>query len=87
VIEETGRNRRWATYRGEMGGMGDQNYGDGLTAMVMFDCAAGDRLRMGIWFGPDPAPDVPVAEADLTGTVADPAAMQRFVSSFRVCGG
>lgn len=85
VVEETGRQLRWATYRGEVGGADDQEFGPRLSAMVMFDCAAEDRVRMGIWFGPDPAPDTPTAEVDPTGTVADPEEIQRFVAPFRVC--
>ena len=58
---------------------------DGLVTMVMPKC--GDtRLRFGMWFGPDPAPETPVAEADFTGTNADPAAIQAFLGHFKLCG-
>lgn len=86
IIEEGGRTLRWVTYRGEVGGSGQRDYGEGLGAMVMFDCAGTERIRLGIWFGPDPSPDTAVADADFTNTVADPEALQRFVSPFRVCG-
>lgn len=58
---------------------------DGLVTMVMPKC--GDkRLRFGMWFGPDPAPGTPVAEADFTGSNADPAAIQAFLGHFKLCG-
>lgn len=58
---------------------------DGLVTMVMPKC--GDkRLRFGMWFGPDPSPGTPVAEADFTGTNADPEAIQAFLGHFRLCG-
>lgn len=86
AIEETGRTLRWVTYRGEVGGSMQRDYDEGLGAMVMFDCQNSDRVRMGIWFGPDPSPETPADQADFTGSVADPDAIQRFVQPFRVCG-
>lgn len=44
-----------------------------------------ERVRMGIWFGPDPVPDTPVDEADFSGTVADETEIQRFMSGFDLC--
>ncbi len=58
----------------------------GLVTMVMPQCAHDPRLRFAMWFGPDPASDKPVAEADYAGTVADPAAIQEFLGHFRLCG-
>ena len=54
--------------------------------MVMPECPGDHRLRFGMWFGPDPAPEKPVAEADFTGTNADPAALQEFLGHFKLCG-
>jgi len=85
VIEEDDRTLRWVSYRGEVGDRGSAQFGDGLTAMVMFECPGAERVRMGIWFGPDPDPDTPVESADLTGSVADEAEIQRFMSNFDVC--
>lgn len=59
---------------------------DGLVTMVMPRCPGDNRLRFALWFGPDPAPGTPVAEADFTGTNADPAAIQGFLGHFRLCG-
>jgi hypothetical protein len=39
-------------------------------------------MRMGIWFGPEGA-----SREDLTGTPADEAALQAFLSHFRPCRG
>lgn len=59
--------------------------GEGLTSMCLIDCPADKRLRMAIWFVPDPSPDSPVAELDLTGTPADEAALAEFMGRFRFC--
>jgi hypothetical protein len=58
----------------------------GLVTMVMPECSHDSRLRFGLWFGPDPSPDKPVAETDFAGTNADPAAMQEFLGHFQLCG-
>lgn len=85
VIEETGRTLRYVSYRGEVR-MGDRSdFGEGLNSIVMFECPQAERVRMGIWFGPDPAPDTPADELDATGTVADPQEIERFMSHFDVC--
>lgn len=84
VIEEETRTLRWAAYRGEID-RGSSELGEGLTTMVMFECPGAERVRMGIWFGPDPFPDAPVGEADFTGSVADPSAIQSFMAAFDVC--
>jgi hypothetical protein len=85
TIEEPGRTLRYVAYRGEINGQMQANVEDALTTMIMFDCPAAERVRMGIWFGPDPSPDTPADETDFTGTVADEDAIQRFVANFDVC--
>lgn len=54
----------------------------GTSPWVFIDA---ERVRMGIWFGPDSAPDTPVDEVDFSGTVADETEIQRFTSDFDVC--
>jgi hypothetical protein len=85
TLEEDSRTMHWVTYRGEIAARNQGDLEDGISAMVMFDCPGSDRVRMGIWFGPDPDPDAPVAETDFTGTVADPDEIQRFMAHFDVC--
>lgn len=85
VIEEESRTLRWVSYRGEIGDRGSSQFGEGLTSMVMFECPGSERTRMGIWFGPDPDPDAPADSADLAGSVADEAEIQRFMARFDVC--
>jgi hypothetical protein len=58
---------------------------EGIATMLLFDCAGDERLRLGLWFGPDPAPELPAAEADLTGTPGDPEAIVAFLSRLQVC--
>jgi len=57
----------------------------GIVTMVMPECPHDDRLRFGMWFGPDVTPEKPVAETDFVGTNADPAAMQDFLGHFQLC--
>lgn len=85
TIEEDNRTLRWVAYRGEIDNRSRQDFGEALNAMIMVECPGAERVRMGIWFGPDPDPDTPADEADFTGTVADEAEIQRFMSNFDVC--
>jgi hypothetical protein len=75
----------YSANRGEVSREGKADK-DGLVTMVMPRCAGDKRLRFGMWFGPDPSPETPVAETDFTGTAADPAAIQEFLGHFKLCG-
>lgn len=59
---------------------------DSLTTTVLVECPGSSRLRLGMWFGNDPAPEAPGEELDLTGTTADPAALAELLGHFRFCG-
>jgi hypothetical protein len=59
---------------------------EGLMTFFSVDCPGDDRARMGVWFGPDPAPAQPVTEIDLTGTVGDPARLRELIGHFELCG-
>jgi hypothetical protein len=84
TLESDGREILYAASRGEVSRQG-RGHGQGIVTMVMPRC--GDRrLRFGLWFGPDPAPEKPVAEADFTGTAADPKAIAEFLGHFELCG-
>jgi hypothetical protein len=75
----------YAAYRGEVRHHGGKA-GDGIVTMVLPECPD-DRLRFGVWIGPDPQADKPVAEAAYTGTAADPQAVHDFLDHFQLCGG
>ena len=85
AIDSGGRQVLYTASRGEVSQRGHRHR-EGLVTMVMPDCAD-NRLRFGLWLGPDPTPDKPVEEADYTGTNADPAALQDFLGHFDMCGG
>ena len=56
-----------------------------LAAMLRVDCPQDDRLRMGLWFVPDPAPDRKPEGAAFAGTPADPEAIREIAGYFRFC--
>jgi hypothetical protein len=84
ILTVNGTEILYSANRGEINRKGGRDE-DGLVTMVMPKCGD-NRLRFGMWFGPDPSPGTPVAEADFTGTTADPAAIQAFLSHFKLCG-
>jgi len=84
TVTAGGRQILYSASRGEVSRRGRTNE-EGIVTMVMPRCAD-SRLRFGIWFGPDPSPEKPVAEADYAGTAADPAAIADFLSHFELCG-
>jgi hypothetical protein len=75
----------YSSSRGSVRIHGDQEM-DGLTSVMYIGCPDDKKLRMGIWIGPDPAPDQPDDSLELAGTHADPAEIRSFMSWFDVCG-
>ena len=86
-FELPGRTLRWVAYRGEIaaGSGNGAQLGEGLSSMILMGCPDDDRMRLGIWFGPDPDPDTPVDEADFRGTVVDEAEIRGFMEPLDVC--
>lgn len=59
----------------------------GVLTLLAFECPGGDSWhRLGVWFAPDPAPEVPAAEVDWSGTPGDPEAIADFLGRFELCG-
>ncbi len=76
---------RYVAQRGSIGG--DRGEGaEGLTATVLVECAGDERIRLAIWFGPDPDPEAAPEALAVGGTVADPEALAGFLGQFRFCG-
>ena len=63
----------------------DGSRGDSLMNFFSLDCPGDKRARMGVWFAPDPAPERPNAEVDLTGTIGDPEVIRELVGHFELC--
>lgn len=84
TVTVNGTQVLYSANRGEVSREGKADK-KGIVTMMMPRCPD-SRMRFAMWFGPDPAPGKPVAEADFTGTTADPAAIEEFLGHFRLCG-
>ena len=82
-MELDGSNAIYTIYRGDINV--DNKTGEGLAAMAMIECPEDHRIRLGIWFGPDPSQGEAIEEADLTGTPGDKQAIKGFLSHFDFC--
>lgn len=59
----------------------------GVLTVLALDCPGDDSWhRIGVWFAPDPAPELPAAEVDWSGGPGDPAAIADFLGRFELCG-
>jgi hypothetical protein len=83
-VEVNGQKLVYTASRGEV--THDGKTTNGITTMMLFGCPVKDsRVRVGIWFGPDPDTSKPTAETDFTGTNADPEEIRKFAEHFRPC--
>jgi hypothetical protein len=74
-------------YMAQRGGLHlDHGRTEGINAMMLVDCPEDGRLRMAIWFGPDPDKGAPPGSANLQGSPADEDALRAFMGHFRLCG-
>ena len=86
-LEIDGRPVYYATSRGEVQRRHSRqrHRAKGLVTLLSVDCPEDNRLRLGIWFGPDPDPGKPADTLDLSGTTADPEAIKEFAGHFHFC--
>lgn len=84
-VTANGQKILFSAMRGEV--EVNDKHQDGITTMMLIDCAEAkdNRVRFGLWFGPDPAPGEPAEKLNLAGTNADPEAIRQFASHFRFC--
>jgi hypothetical protein len=82
-VDANGQKIAFSASRGEIRQDGERK--EGITTMMLIDCPQDDRVRFGLWFGPDPAPETPAEQLKLAGTNADPEAIRAFASHFRFC--
>jgi hypothetical protein len=74
----------WVSHRGTLDTDESGRSKEGLLTLMLLDC--GDsRNRFGIWLGPDPDPAAAPADLDVSGTVSDPEAIERFLSPIHPC--
>jgi len=74
----------YAISRGRVKVQGDHSM-DGLTSVLFIRCPDDKKMRLGIWVAPDPNTDTSANGIDFTGTNADPARIESFMSSFALC--
>jgi len=87
TMEQAGAELMYVVQRGRVSmGRRGRNRDDGLASMALIECPDDSRLRIGIWFVPDPDPEADAETLDLTGTPGDPAAMAEFYGHFNLCG-
>ena len=89
-LPSEGHTVRYVNQRGTFTLSADEDGGkdesvQGLSSLVLFQCEKSSRLRLGVWFTPDPAPDTKVGAPELEGTPADTEAVRRFMSHFHPC--
>lgn len=82
-VEAGGRELAYTVHRGTV--TTGKTGRPALAAMLRVDCPQDDRLRMGLWFIPDPAPREKPEGAAFAGTPADPEAIREFAWHFRFC--
>ena len=56
-----------------------------LNTILFIECPGQNRLRMGLWMAPDPAPGKPLEQLELKGTPVDPETMRTFMSHINPC--
>jgi hypothetical protein len=74
----------WVSHRGTLETDEAGRSKEGLLTLMLLDCRD-SRNRFGIWLGPDPDPMAAPAELDISGTVSDPEAIERFLSPIHPC--
>jgi hypothetical protein len=83
VVETNGYPVMYLAQRGDM--QMNEARSEGVHSLLLVDCPQDARMRMGIWFGPDPDPQAPVATANFEGTPADEKALRAFLGHFHLC--
>lgn len=85
VLSRDGDEIVWACHRGSVDTDEAGSSPRGLVNLMLIDCDSDTRRRIGIWFGPDPAPETPAEELDVSETVGDGTALDRFLRPIRPC--
>jgi hypothetical protein len=84
-VEVNGNHALFTSSRGQVSHDGKITHG--ITTVLLLSCPNHDRrIRVGVWFGPDPDPGKPPKELNLAGTNADPEEIRKFAEHFRFCG-
>lgn len=83
VVQTNGYSVLYLAQRGAL--QIHQGHTRGVNDLLLVDCPQDQRMRMGIWFGPDPDPQTPVATANFQGSPADETALSAFLGHFHLC--
>jgi hypothetical protein len=84
AISSSGHEILYSANRGELSL--DNEKRQGLVTFLLADCPGDEKIRLGIWFGPDVTQTAqPAQPADYAGTPADPEAIRQFAGHFQFC--
>jgi hypothetical protein len=83
ALDMKGYKLMYVAQRGEVE-MSDAHT-EGVSSFILVDCPQDTRMRMAMWFTPDPDPGTPVKSANFAGTPADEAALNAFMGHFTLC--
>jgi hypothetical protein len=87
VIALEGRRVLYVAQRGELETQHSERESKAplLNSIFFIECPGQNRLRMGLWMAPDPAPGKPLEQLELKGTPVDPETMRTFMSHINPC--
>jgi len=89
TVDASGQQILYSANRGEISM--DNEKREGIVTFLLAECPGDDKIRLGIWFGPDVATEAgaaagqPADPAAYAGTPADPAAIRQFAGHFQFC--
>jgi hypothetical protein len=83
VVDTRGYPVMYVAQRGRLDA--DHGRAEGISALMLVDCAHDQRMRIAVWFEPDPDPKATAGSPGLAGSPADEGALRSFMDHFDLC--